>query len=151
CRVMSTVAVSVDQIRNGSVPPVCLICGERAEHKYFPDIVHVRPPGTSNWPHLPLFSLLGFWFLIFRKSLVEQDHPNVLPFCDRHRAYWPRRARFIIGGFLVLPALFAVQAAILSDTSGPGITGIVMVLWFFLFLPAFLIVHLASVRPIENS
>jgi hypothetical protein len=148
---MSKVAVPIDQISNGSVPPVCLICGEHADHKYFPDIVNVRPPGTSNWPHLPLFSLLGFWFLIFRKSLVEQPHQTGLPFCPRHRGYWPRRARFIIGGFLVLPVVIAFQAAVSSDSSGPGITGIVMVLWFFLFLPAFLIVHLASVRPIDNS
>jgi quinol-cytochrome oxidoreductase complex cytochrome b subunit len=87
-------------------------------------------------------------------ALFRGKSPGGLPFCNRHQSYWTRRAWFIIGGWLFLIA--SMVAGILLTLMAkpdppPHWTFTVAVCWLFLFLPAFLVVHLASIRPVAIS
>jgi hypothetical protein len=100
----------------------------------------------------PLIGLLAFWGYILLGGGRSPGHPAGFPFCDRHRSYWPRRARFIVIGFLLLVALMGIGFG-LTPPAAPGqqaephwVFGVAG-LWLLIYLPAFLIMHLSAVRP----
>jgi hypothetical protein len=100
----------------------------------------------------PLLGLLAFWGYILLGGGESKTRRAGLPFCDRHRGYWPRRARFIVFGFLLLIGL-GVAGSMLAPPPAPGkepeANGVVMAFacWMLVFPPAFIIVHLAAMRP----
>ncbi len=97
------------RINDGSLPKICVVCGENATHVGFPG---VGAPSLAWLLVSPLIGLLGFWGYIAFGGGRNHDQRAGFPFCDRHRKYWPRRARFIIGGFLVLVVLMGVGFAL---------------------------------------
>jgi hypothetical protein len=92
---------------------------------------------------------MTFWaYILFAGSASGGG----LPFCDRHRGYWTRRARFIVVGFVALVGLMVV-AAVFTPPAVPGkkdeahwLFGVAGC-WMLVFLPAFLILHLSATRP----
>src|SRR6185369_9451772 len=148
---MAKVAIPIDQIRNGKAPVVCIVCGEHSTHFHFSEVVRAQPPTAAQWPLSPLLSLLGFWWMIFRASFGEPAHKAGIPFCERHRGYWSWRARFIIGGFLGFLTFFGLAIAFPNQTQASPLAGMILALWFFIFLPTFLVLHLSSIRPIERN
>jgi hypothetical protein len=97
---------------------------------------------------------LAFWFYILKAARSDETAAGGLPFCDRHRSYWTRRAWFIIGGWLFLAVsmtLGILLTSLLQPNPPPHWTFIVAICWLLLFLPAFLVVHLLSTRPIASS
>jgi hypothetical protein len=100
----------------------------------------------------PLLGLMTFWGYILLGGGESKTRRAGLPFCDRHRGYWPRRARFIVFGFLLLIGLIVAGIA-LTPPPAPGkepephwIFGVIGC-WVIVFLPAFIVVHLAAMRP----
>jgi hypothetical protein len=143
---MATVSVPRDQIADGSLPSVCIVCGADAPHRLFPGI---GAPSLAWVLFSPLIGLITFWaYILFARS----SSGGGLPFCDRHRGYWTRRARFIVVGFAAIVGLM-VGGALLTPPAAPGqkeephwLFG-VGGCWLLLFLPTFLVVHLAATRP----
>src|SRR4051812_33243449 len=111
---MAKVSVPRDWIADGTVPAVCMVCGKRAAHRRFPG---VSAPSPAWVLVSPLLGLLAFWAYILVSSFAGKRSRAGLPFCDRHRAYWPRRAWLIIGGFAIL-ALLMVVASLLTEPAG---------------------------------
>jgi hypothetical protein len=104
----------------------------------------------------PLIGLLTFWGYILLGRRVSKEGSGGLPFCDRHRGYWPRRAWFIVIGFVALVGVMA-GAAVLTPAAAPGKKEephwlfAVAACWMLAFLPAFIIVHLAAMRPTRST
>jgi hypothetical protein len=133
---------------DGSLPAVCIVCGAKAVDRRFPGI---SSPSLA-WVLAPLIGLLVFWGYILLGGGQPRDRPAGFPFCERHRSYWPRRARFIVGGFLAIVVLMGIGFA-LTPRPAPGnkadphwLFGVAGC-WLLIYLPAFLIVHLRAVRP----
>jgi hypothetical protein len=146
---MPKVSVARDRIADGSLPSVCVVCGAEAAHRLFPG---VSSPSLAWVLFSPLIGLLTFWGYILLGGGQSRERLAGLPFCDRHRSYWPRRAWFIIGGFVALIGLM-VAAGVLTQLAAPGkrkephwLFGIAGC-WMLVFLPTFLVVHLAAMRP----
>jgi hypothetical protein len=146
---MPKVFVPRDRIADGSLPPVCVVCGRKAFHRRFPG---VSSPSLVWIVLSPLVGLITFWLYILVVSVFRGDEQSGLPFCSRHRNYWLWRAWFIVVGFLALVILMGVGMA-LTPRPVPGkqpnphwIFGVAGC-WMFLFLPAFLVMHLSSMRP----
>jgi hypothetical protein len=113
---MARVAVPRDQILDGTLPSVRILCGREASYRRFPGI------GAPSlvWILLsPLLGLIFFWGNILVASLLPDRGPGGLPFCDRHRKYWPVRAWIIIGGFAVLVGLMVI-GILLTEPAPPG-------------------------------
>jgi hypothetical protein len=144
---MPKVSVPRNWIADGSLPPVCVVCGADARHHLFPG---VSSPSLAWVLFSPLIGLLTFWGYILLGGGQRGEEAG-LPFCDRHRGYWPRRARFIVGGFVALVGLM-VAAVALTPPAAPGkeephwLFGVAGC-WMLVFLPTFLIVHLTAMRP----
>jgi hypothetical protein len=150
---MPKAVVPQDRITEGSLPSVCIVCGGQADHRLFPG---VSSPSLAWALAAPLLGLLVFWGSILLTGGRSHGHSAGFPFCDRHRSYWPRRARFIVLGFLLLVVLMGMGFA-LTPRAAPGekaephwILG-VGGLWMVIYLLAFLIVHLSAVRPTSNN
>ncbi len=145
---MAKVSVPREQIADGSLPPVCIVCGADAPHRLFPNI---GAPSLMWVLFSPLIGLITFWaYILFAAGRSANE--TGLPFCDRHQGYWTRRAWFIVGGFVVVVGLM-VAAAVLTPPVGPGqkdephwLFGVAGC-WMVVFLPLFLIVHLSATRP----
>jgi hypothetical protein len=143
---MATVAVPRDQVADGSLPSVCVVCGADAPHRLFPG---VGVPSPAWVIVSPLDWLVRFWaYFLFAGG----SSGGGLPFCDRHRAYWPRRAWFIVVGFAAVIGLVVV-AAVLTTPAAPGqkeephwLFGVAGC-WMLVFLPTFLVLHLSAMRP----
>lgn len=98
----------------------------------------------------PLIGLMTFWaYILFAGG---QSGGSGLPFCDRHRGYWTRRAWFIVVGFAAVVGLMVAGAA-LTPAAAPGqkdephwLFGVAGC-WMGVFLPAFLVLHLSATRP----
>ena len=145
---MPTVSVSRNQIADGSLPSVCVICGSDAPHRRFPG---VGAPSLAWVLFSPLIGLLMFWAYILFASGPSDGCG--LPFCDRHRRYWTWRAWFIILGFAATIGLMVVAVA-LTPHAAPNrqeephwLFGLVAGCWMLVFLPAFLVLHLSATRP----
>jgi hypothetical protein len=149
---MASVSVPRAWIEDGSVPPVCIVCGRRARDRYFPG---VGAPSLAWVLFSPLLGLLSFWVYVLLPGRAGDGEAG-LPFCKKHRRYWPRRGWFIVIGFAGVVATF-VAAAAAGPPAAPGAEQQVHPLfglgacWVVIFLPTFLIVHLSAVRPIGNS
>jgi hypothetical protein len=99
----------------------------------------------------PLIGLLAFWLYTLIGNRPKEK-PAGLPFCDRHRGYWPRRAWFVLIGFMVLVAIF-VAAGVLTTPAVPGkkeeqhwlfgVAGFGVLVYLLTFLG----VHLGAMRP----
>ena len=143
---MATVSVPRDQIADGSLPSVCIICGGDAPHRLFPAI---GAPSLAWVLFSPLVGLMTFWAYIL---VARSSSGGGLPFCDRHCGYWTRRATLIVFGFAAIIGLMVI-GALLTPTAGPGkkddphwVFG-VGGCWLLVFLPTFLVVHLGATRP----
>jgi hypothetical protein len=150
---MPKVSLLRDQIADGSLPSVCFICGREAWDLRFSDLATWRP-GVRALPGSPIASLLSFWGHILKSSRSGEESPGGLPFCKRHRSYWVRRAWFIIGGWVFLVASMAISillTTMMKPDQRPHWTFIVAICWLLFFLPAFLMVHLASTRAIASD
>jgi hypothetical protein len=148
---MPRVSVSRNRIADGSLPSVCIICGREASRRRFPGL---GAPSARAVLTSPLLGLVLFWGHILKSARSGEESPGGLPFCDRHQSYLASRAWFIIGGwlFLVISMVVGILATILAKPDPPPHwTFVVAVCWLLVFLPAFLIVHLASTRPIARS
>jgi hypothetical protein len=150
---MPNVWVPRKQIEDGSLPPVCLVCGAKARERRFPGL---SAPSMGWLLVAPLFGLLSFWACILVASFQSSDDDAGFPFCSRHRNYWPRRAWFIVVGWIVGIATFVlVGAQNSSGTAGksqdPGGLAVFLGIWLLGFLPTFLIVQLRAVRAIGNE
>jgi hypothetical protein len=148
---MATVSVSRNQISDGSLPSVCVVCGEEASHRLFPGM---GAPSLAWVIVSPLLGLLTFWvYILFAGGSPREGG---LPFCNRHRGYWTWRAWFVVVGFAVLIGL-TVAACALPPSGTPGRPTEVLwllklaVLWLLVFLPAFLVIHLTATRPIGGD
>jgi hypothetical protein len=145
---MANVSVSRNQIANGALPSICAVCGDAASHRRFAGI---SAPSLAWLLFSPLLGLLMFWGYIFIVSIFGKGSTAGMPFCDRHRDYWPLRAWIIIGGFLSLVGLMATGILLTKDEALPhwllGVAGC----WMLLFLPTFIILHICSIRPIKNT
>jgi hypothetical protein len=102
----------------------------------------------------PFPTLINFWaYLLFTTA---KSSGGGLPFCDRHRYYWTWRAWFIVCGLAAAIGL-TILGAILTPPSRPGHDPnphwvfTVGLCWLLLYLPAFLVVHLTSTRPIRGD
>ncbi len=144
---MATVSVPRNRISDGSLPSVCVVCGEAASNRLFPKI---GAPSLAWVLVSPLIGLVTFWIYI----LIASGSPREggLPFCDHHRGYWTGRAWFIVVGFIALIGLM-VAGGNLTPPTTPGqeakphwLFGVGCI-WMLVFLPAFLVVHLAATRP----
>lgn len=96
-----------------------------------------------------MLGLLAFWGAVLRDG---GRSPGGFPFCERHRNYWPRRARFIVYGFVSLLALMGIGFALTRrPAEGEEVEVHWMMavagLWLLIYLPTFLFMHLTAVRP----
>src|SRR5437588_10534604 len=147
---MATVSVPRDRIVDGSLPAVCIVCVSDAPHRLYPGI---GAPSLAWVLFSPLAGLITFWaYILFARSSSRGG----LPFCDRHRRYWTRRAWFIVGSFAAIVGLMVV-GVLLTAPAAPGqkeephwLFGIAGC-WLVVFLPTFLVVHLAAARPTEGN
>jgi len=144
---MATVSVPRARVADGSLPSVCVVCGADAPHRRFPN---VGAPSLAWVLFSPLVGLLTFWVYILLTSRSLQE--GGLPFCDRHRGYWTRRATVIVFGFLTMVVLMGVGMALLPpEQSGvrqpPNPVAAVAGCWVLLYLPTFLILQLTATRP----
>src|SRR5258708_3242610 len=111
---MAQISISREQIVNGTLPPVCIRCGEAAVTKRFPGLGN---RSTTSWflsARLRVFGMLFFWAYILLKTLSGEQteaSPRGLPLCERHRNYWPRRAWFMVVGFIGLVGLWVIMYA----------------------------------------
>src|SRR5438132_1392057 len=99
---MAKVTVPRHQITDGTLPSLCVVCGADAPNRLFPNI---GAPSIA-WVFLsPAAGLLTFWtYILFAGGSASGG----LPFCDRHRGYWTRRARFIVIGLVAIVVLMVV-------------------------------------------
>jgi hypothetical protein len=148
---MPKVTLPRAQIADGSLPPVCFICRRDAVSHRFAGLATLSVSGQAG---PPLFKLLSFWARILKSSRSDTESASGIPFCNRHRGYWVRRAWFIIGGWVFLVASMAVSIILtvgMKPEEQPHWTFIIAICWLLFFLPAFLVVHLASTRGIASD
>jgi hypothetical protein len=159
---MAQILINRDQIVKGTLPHVCVRCGEVAVTNRFPGLGN---PSITSWflsARLRVFGMLLFWAYILKIALSGNESetpPAGLPLCERHRNYWPRRAWFMVVGFLGLIGLWALSYATDPSvhetghriTKAPNFVSVLFIIWFFIYLPGFLIVHLSSMRLIGNE
>jgi hypothetical protein len=148
---MPRIAVLREEIAAGTLPSVCVVCGRDAPYRRFPG---VAAPSARAAVSSPLFVLISFWARVLLAARSGEDAQGGLPFCARHRAYWTRRAWFIVGGWIFLGVSMVVGILLTNLTNPnppPHWTFVVAICWLLFFLPAFLVVHLASMRPLANN
>jgi hypothetical protein len=148
---MPRITVWRARIADGSLPSVCIICGREAPHRRFPGL---GAPSARAVLTSPLLGLLSFWGHILKSAQSGGQSPGGLPFCNRHRSYWVWRAWFIVGGWIFLIASMAVGillTKLANPDPPPHWTFVVAICWLLFFLPAFLVVHLVSTRPIASD
>jgi hypothetical protein len=106
------------------------------------------------------FGLLFFWAFILWKQYVRPEARKSdagLPFCDRHRNYWLRRAWFVVGGFAALVLLLVLAFATdpsLPDSGHrqvPNLFTMIAMLWMLIYPLGFLTVHMSSMRVIRHD
>ncbi len=144
---MAKVSVPRGSVADGSLPSVCVVCGADAPHRRFPG---VGAPSLAWVLFSPLAGLMTFWVYVLFAS--RSGRAGGLPFCDRHRGYWPRRAAAIVFGFLAMVVLMVVGVALLPPEQ-PGVLRKPNVIsgfagcWVLLYLPTFVVLQLTATRP----
>lgn len=148
---MARVSVPRDRVMNGTLPSVCVVCGDNAPHRRFPGI---GAPSLAWIVLSPLIGLVTFWFYILFAG--RSSSTGGLPFCDRHRGYWMRRAWFVVIGFALIIVLMIIAAAV-SAPAKPGqpeevhwMFGVAGC-WMLVYLPVFIVLHLSSTRPVGGD
>ena len=146
---MPKVSIPRARIADGSLPPVCMVCGDEAIHRRFPALA----APSMGWVFAPLIGLFVFWVHVLLKDRGTSS--TGFPFCERHRHYWVRRSRFIVIGFASLLIIFAFAGLAPDTDTDPGwmviLFGLAAGCWMPFFLLAFLVVHLRAVRPVANN
>jgi hypothetical protein len=150
---MPKVSVPLQQIDDGSLPSVCVVCGEDAPHRLFRG---VTSPSLVWVVFSPLLGLISFWIYVLVASYVSKPGSAGLPFCDGHRAYWLRRAWFIVTGFVILVGFmvasgFVDSARDSTKKEGPHWLSSVAGCWLVVYLLAFIVIHLAAIRPTRRT
>lgn len=144
---MAKATVPRDEIADGSLPSVCIVCGADAPHRRFPG---VGAPSLAWVMFSPLAGLMTFWVYVLFAS--RSKRAGGLPFCDRHRGYCTRRAAAIVFGFLAMVALMVVGVALLPPEQ-PGVmrtpnpVSSLAGCWVILYLPTFVVLQLTATRP----
>src|SRR5438132_6875159 len=67
------------QILNGSLPPVCIVCGRNAPHRRFAGVI---APSLAWVLFLPILGLFLFWVSIFARSFHAPSDSAGFPFFD---------------------------------------------------------------------
>jgi hypothetical protein len=157
---MATISIKCSHISDGTLPPVCVRCGQVAATRKFAWIADPKAASRYLSRGMKAWGLLMFWTVILWKQYVRpgpHGREAGLPLCKRHLEYWPRRAWFVVGGFLLLVLLFALTYITDPDTSTAhhhhknGIFTPILGMWFMLYLPGFVIVHMSSMRVIRHD
>ena len=146
---MPKVDVRLEQIKCGTLPLVCVVCGAPASGRYFPSV--------GKW-YSP-WELVGQSPVFWQYTLLNggrRGSPGGLPFCDRHRRYWPRRAWVMFGGVAVFLGLFltgqALAARGFAETeNGRHWLTRVGGLALLIHVPSCLVTHFGAMRPTRNS
>ncbi len=87
---MARVRLTLEQCGSGSLPDVCMFCGE-------PAVTRVRHRFSWRDPWVWLL-LLAFVFVGIYVAILQTKRMFVLmPVCNRHRGYWKRRTRWFDG------------------------------------------------------
>jgi hypothetical protein len=141
---MPKVTVSRARMMDGTLPPVCIVCGDAGRHLLYP---RTKAPGFAFDAVTALLSYLWFWITILAESRESSQPASGLPFCDQHEHYWRRRGWIIVGGPVITIAtviLYAsrVKAGVVPYTETDW-TFFVIVGWIL----ALLYLMLGSVRP----
>jgi hypothetical protein len=146
---VAKISVLKDDLVEGSLPAVCVVCGAPATDCRFPGLA------TSLAWLLVLPCLLAFWGYVLVADRANEHTGGGFPFCTRHRHYWTRRGWFIIGGFVLMVAFVCV--AMLAPKGQPDTeTPLYWLLgaggcWMLVYLPTFLALHVSAPRPVGNS
>jgi len=82
--VAQEVSIPRQRIAEGSLPPICLICGNAAPHRCF---AKIGAPSLAWIFVAPLIGLLAFWI-----SVLTKDPPH---WRQRHRRHLHRRPRHL--------------------------------------------------------
>ena len=157
---MARISIKRSHIAEGTLPPVCVRCGEPAVTKRFP---WVSDPAAASWylsRRMRALGFLLFWAFILWKHYVRseaQEKEAGLPFCGRHQDYWLRRAWFVVGGFVVLLLLFGLSSLTEPSASHsgrspvPNLFTMMAGFWVLIYPIGFLVVHLSSMRVIRHD
>jgi len=141
---MPKVAVSRARMTDGTLPPVCIVCGDAARHLLYPE---AKAPGFAFDGVTALLSYLWFWITILSTSREPSQSAAGLPFCDQHEHYWRRRGWIIVGG----PVITIVTVIIYAGRAKAGVVPDSEMDWMFFivvgWILALLYVMLGSVRP----
>jgi hypothetical protein len=145
---MAAVKVPRSRISDGSLPPVCVVCGAHADHYLFS---YLRSPSLA-WAFVsPLIGLLAFWCCLLSGDAGSGTFAAGFPFCNRHRGYWPRRARIIVVGFILVVLFFSIAFALVPREAEShwlfGLAGFSLLI----YMPTLLILQLFSVRPTSTD
>lgn len=153
---MAMVSVSRDRLANGLVPRVCVVCGEPAAQCRFGG---VAGRAFGRVVSLPLIGPLILWaYILFVgiRSRFAPQRSGGLPFCDRHLVYWPRRAFYLILGFIATLILIGIAIAVAppipqTRTDKPHWLFFVIGLWILGYIVVFRVIHTGSIRPIGGN
>jgi len=152
---MAMVSVSRDRLANGLVPRVCVVCGEPAAQCRFGS---VAGRAFCRVVSIPLIGPLIFWGYILFVGIRSRFAPRRggLPFCDRHLGYWPRRAFYLLLGFIATLTLIGIAIAVappLPQTRNdkPHWLFWVIGLWVLGYLVVFRVIHTRAIRPIGGN
>jgi hypothetical protein len=154
---MATISIKCSHISDGTLPPVCVRCGQVATTRKF---AWVADPKAASWylsRRMKVWGLLLFWAVILWKQYVRiEPHGREagLPLCKGHLEYWPRRAWFVVGGFLALVLFFTLAYATDPSTAHHqkmNLFSYLAVFWFLTYPLGFIIVHMSSMRVIRHD
>jgi hypothetical protein len=140
---MPKVSIPRERIADGSLPSICVVCGAEAPHRYFPGI------GDRVFS-FPMLGVPLFWVYVLFAS--RSSGGSGLPFCNRHRGYWPRRAWIIVVGFIAVAALSTAGAFLTMPPTHDHNEEVywlfgVVACWILIFLPVFLVLQQSAPRP----
>jgi hypothetical protein len=116
--IMPTVYVPKDQIVRGTLPDVCLICGNTAVVRRFPKLGTI----SAQWMlESPIHLMISFWFSVIYPDQPREQRLAGMPFCERHQSYWSRRGWSLTLGLLLSLGVFFTGAALTPEAQkGPG-------------------------------
>jgi hypothetical protein len=100
---MATIRLDSAEIQDGGLPPVCMVCGERA--------VQTKRQMFIWVPFWALFfGFLGYWWLWKIRVWA--------PLCHKHRYHWTWRWASILAGLVLVAAVGGIGSAILDIKLG---------------------------------
>jgi len=120
----------------------------------------VADPKAASWylsRRMRVWGLFLFWAVILWKQYVQVEphgRESGLPFCERHFPYWPRRAWFVVGGFITLALLFGLAYATDPSTDHHqkmNLFSYLAVIWFLIYPLGFILVPMGSMRVLRHD